>query len=84
MVKSLPAMQETQVQTLGWENLLEMGMTIHSSILDWGVPWTEEPSGLLSMGSHKVARTRQFPFLITSLRVSRSLSLKCCSESPIA
>ena len=85
MVKSPPAMQETQVQSLGWEDLLEMGMTIHSSILAWGVPQTEEPSGLLSMGSPKVvARTHQFLVLITSLHVSRSLSLECCSESPTA
>ena len=78
-------MQETQVQSLGWEDLLEMGMTVHSSILPWGDPWTEEPSGLLSMGSPKVvARTHQFLVLITSLRVSRSLSLECCSESPTA
>ena len=42
-IKNLPAMQETQVQSLGWEDPLEKGMAIHSSIL---APWTEEPSGL--------------------------------------
>ena len=51
MVKRLPAMQETQVQSLGWENPLEKGMATHSSILAWRIPWSEEPDGLGSMGS---------------------------------
>ena len=46
MVKNLPAMQETQVQPLGWEDSLEKGMATHSSVLAWRIPWTEEPSGL--------------------------------------
>ena len=50
-VKSLPVMQETQVRSLGWEDPLEKGMATHSSILAWRIPWTEEPGGLLSMGS---------------------------------
>ena len=45
-VKNLPAMQETQVQYLGWEDPLEKGMTAHSSILAWRIPWTEETGGL--------------------------------------
>ena len=49
-VKNLPAMQETQVRSLGGEDPLEIGMTIHSSILAWKIPWTEEPAGLQSMG----------------------------------
>ena len=53
-VKKLPAMQETQVQSLGPEDPLEKGMAIHSSILAWRIPWTEEPGGLQSMGSQKV------------------------------
>ena len=53
IVKSLPAMQETQVQSLGWENLLEKGMATHFSILVWKIPWTEEPGGLLSRGSQR-------------------------------
>ena len=44
-------MQETQVRSLGWEDPLEKGMATHSSILAWRIPWTEEPGGLLSMGS---------------------------------
>ena len=50
-VKNLPAMQETQVQSLGREDPLEKGMTPHSSILAWRVPWSEESGGLQSMGS---------------------------------
>ena len=57
MVKSLPAMQETWVQYLRQEDPLEEGMAIHSSILAWKVPWTEEPGGLQSMGSHRVRHT---------------------------
>ena len=54
MVKNLPAMQETQVQSLGWEDPLEEGMATHSSILAWRFPGTEEPGGLQSMGSPRV------------------------------
>ena len=49
MVKNLPAMRETCVRSLGWEDLLEKGMAAHSSILDWEVPLTEEPGGLQPM-----------------------------------
>ena len=48
-VKNLPAMQETQVQSLGWKEPLEEGMSTHSSILAWRIPWTEEPGGPQSM-----------------------------------
>ena len=54
MVKSLPIMQETQVQSLGWEDLLEKEMATNSSILAWKIPWTEEPVRLQSMGSKTV------------------------------
>ena len=54
MVKSLTAMQETQFQFLGQEDPLEKGMAIHSSILAWIIPWTEEPGRLQSMGSQRV------------------------------
>ena len=50
--KNLPALQETQVGSLGWEDPLEKGMATHSSILAWRIPWTEEPGGL-SPRSHK-------------------------------
>ena len=49
MVTSLPAVQETQVQSLGQEDLLEKEMAIQSNILAWKIPWTEEPGGLQSM-----------------------------------
>ena len=52
-VKNLPAMQETWVQFLGWEDPLEKEMATHSSILAWRIPWTEEPGGLQSMGSQE-------------------------------
>ena len=54
MVKSLSAMQETLVQSLGWEDPLEKGMATHSSILAWRIPWTEKPGGLYSMGLQRV------------------------------
>ena len=54
MVKNLPAMQETRVQSMGQENLLEKGMATHSNILAWRMPWTEEPGGPPSMGSQRV------------------------------
>ena len=46
MVQNLPAMRETQVQSLSWEDPLEEGMATHSSLLAWRIPWTEEPGGL--------------------------------------
>ena len=52
-VKNLPAVQDTQVQSLGQEDPLEKGMATHSSILGWRIPWTEEPGGLQSMGIPK-------------------------------
>ena len=53
-VKNLPAMQETQVQSLGQDDFLEKGMATHSSILTWKIPWTQEPVSLQSMGSQGV------------------------------
>ena len=55
VVKNLPAMQETWVQSLGREDALEQGTATHASILAWRIPWTEEPGGgLQSMGSQRV------------------------------
>ena len=53
-VKTLPAMQETQVPSLGGEDPLEKEMATHSNILAWEIPWTEEPGGIQSMGSQRV------------------------------
>ena len=57
MVKSLPALQETRVQSLGPEDPLEKEMATHSSILAWRIPWTEEPGGPQSMGSQGVGHS---------------------------
>ena len=54
MVKDVPAMQETQVQSLGWEDPMEKEMANLPSILAWRIPWTEKPGGLQSMGSQRV------------------------------
>ena len=54
MVKNLPAMQETWVRSLGWEEALEKEMATHSSTLAWKIPWTEEPGGLQSVGFQRV------------------------------
>ena len=53
MVENLPAVQETWVQSLGWEDPLEKEMTTQSSMFAWKIPWTKEPGGLQSMGSEK-------------------------------
>ena len=53
-IKNLPAMQETQVRSLGWEDPLEKEMATHFSILAWKIPWTKVPGRLQSMGSQRV------------------------------
>jgi len=58
VVKNLPAIQETWVRSLGWEDPVEEGMATNSSILAWKIPWTEEPGGLQSMG-HKESDTTE-------------------------
>ena len=54
LVKNLPAMQETQVQFLDWEDPMEKGMVTHSGILAWKIPWTEKPGGLQSLELQRV------------------------------
>ena len=54
IIKNLPAVQETWVQSLGWEDPLEEGMATHPSVLAWRIPLTEGPGGLQSMGSQRV------------------------------
>ena len=56
MIKNLPTIQETWIQSLDWEDALEKEMATHSSILTWEIPWTEEPSGLQSMGLQSQTR----------------------------
>ena len=57
LVKILPAMRETWVRSLGWEDPLEKGMASHSNILAWKIPWTEEPGGLLWTTVHGAAKS---------------------------
>ena len=70
MVKSLPVMQETHVQSLGWEDPQGEGMATHSNLLAWKMPWTEEPGGLQSMElqrvRHNLVKKQQFITLTTS------------------
>ena len=57
-VKNLPAVQETQNQSLGWEDPLKKEMATQSNILAWKISWTEEPGGLQSMGSQRVGHNK--------------------------
>ena len=72
MVKNLPAMQETWVQSLGGEDLLEKGMATHSSILAWRIPWTEEPGGLQSMGCKESDKTEDALYRLTLIHYTSS------------
>ena len=56
LVKNLPAVQETRVRSLAWEDTLEKEMATHSSILAWKISWTEEPGGVQSMGLQRVGQ----------------------------
>ena len=74
MVKNLPAMQETQVPSLGWEDPLEEEMATHSSIFAWKIPWTVEPGGLQSMGHKRVrhdlvTKQQQQQHVISSINI---------------
>ena len=71
MVKAPPAMLETWVQSLGWEDPLEEGMATHSSILAWRIPWTEEPGGLQSTGVTK-SQTRLSDKALLLLKLNRT------------
>ena len=62
-VKNLAAVWETQVQSLGQQDPLEIGMVVHSSILAWRIPWPEEPGGLLSLGCKELDTTERLHFL---------------------
>ena len=82
LVKNLPAMWETWVQSLGWEDLLEKGMATHSSILAWRIPWTEEPGRLQSIGSQRVIHDSTTSTVIWGWPCSREgcqNSLGCCA-----
>ena len=70
MVKNLPAMWETWVQSLGQEDPLQKGMVTHSSSLTWRIPWIEEPGGLQSMESQRAGpnRVKSTSMIITNLQ----------------
>ena len=76
MVKNLPARQETWIQSLGWEDSLEKGMATHFSTLAWRIPWTEEPGGLQSMGSHRVGYDWATDIEYTCIKTDISSSLE--------
>src|SRR5574341_1263845 len=85
MVKSLPAMQETQVRSLGQEDPLEKEMATHSSILAGRIPWTEEPGGLQSMGSLESDTTERLHlhFSLSCIGEGNGNPLQCsCLENP--
>ena len=65
MVKNLPTVWETWVQSLGWEDPLEKGMATHSNILAWGIPWTEEPGGLQPMSCNESNMTERLTLCCT-------------------
>ena len=85
MVKNLPAMQETWIQSLGWEDPQGNGMATHSSILSWGIPWTEEPGGLQSIGLQRVGHDWVTNTNFYTLRLNMLTCMKCiyreCSEN---
>ena len=82
MVKNPPAMQDTCVWSLDWEDLLEKGMAMHYSILAWKIPWIEEPGRLQSMGSHYEPLSNIWQCFLKCLKIYmlfRHLVTKLCS-----
>ena len=77
-VKNLPAMQETQVRSLGQEDPLKEGMATHSSILAREIPWTEEPSGLQSIGSQRVGHDWLKRLSRHAWTVALAVIIDCC------
>ena len=83
MVKCLPTMPETHVQSLGQEDLLEMEMVTHSSILAWKIPWLEGPGRLQSMGSQRVGHDWASFFLLSIGKLVKSLSCVWLFVTPL-
>ena len=80
MVMNLPAMQETWVQSLGWEDTLEEGTATHSNILAWWISWTEEPGRLQSMGPHRIT----YKYLLSTCGEGNGTPLQySCLENPM-
>ena len=82
-LKSLTAMQETQVRSLGQEDPLEKEMATHSSILAWEIPWTEEPGGLQSMGSQRVGHDWAISLHVTFLVAQMVKNLPAMQETQV-
>ena len=84
--RTLPAMWETRVRSLGQEDPLEEGMAIHSSILTWRIPWTEEPGRLQSMGSQRVGQDCSSKLMLrVKLPVNlRNVSIPCYSVTGLS
>ena len=80
MVQKLPVMQETQVQSLVWEDPLEKGMATHSSILAWRIPWTEEPEGYSAWGCKELDTSEQLTH--THRRTHNSVGRTSTEVSP--
>ena len=74
-VKHLPAVWETQVPSLGWEDPLEKEMATHSSTLAWKIPWTEEPGRLQSMGSQRVRHDSATSLSLSCLFISDTYTI---------
>ena len=83
-VKRPPAVRETQVQSLGWEDPLEKEMATHSSNLAWKIPWTEEPGGLQSMGSQRVGHTERLHVRSAQILIWNTPCVNVKSESEVA
>ena len=81
VVRNLPATQETWVRSLDWEDPLEEGMATHSSILARRIPWTEEPGGLQSMGSHTVGHDRRVEENKKLHPVRRQIHVNSCAHT---
>ena len=80
-LKRLPAMQETWVRSLGWEDPLEKEMATHPSILAWRIPWTEEPGGLQSTGSQRVGHN--WATSLTLLLSNKTISSRSWAVVPL-
>ena len=94
MVKNPPAMWETEVQPLGWEDTLEKGVNTHSSVLAWRIPWKEEPGKLQSLRLQRVRHNwvtntktilhlQHLPTLLSNWKQIQLLVLKCTSEMTV-
>ena len=81
MVRNLPALQETWIQSLGWADPLEKGMATHSSILAWRIPWTEEPGGIKQRIRHDwVTNTFTFTYIVVRVQETPKIYKKGCID----